>query len=87
MSSEGKITADVKCNVLCSGGYKLKKNLMLSPKTFGDALVNMKNNFEKEFIPISQKLNTFANSGYHDFYKRSYKKYGCVWEMLLRQNS
>lgn len=79
MSSEGKITADVIKNAMFYAAADINEKFDAIPKTFGDALVNMKNNFVKEFIPISQKLNTFANSeGFMIFTNGVIKSMGAV---------
>lgn len=62
MAAEGKITADVVKNAMFYAATDINEKFEAIPKTFRDSVVNMKNNFVKEFLPISQKLNTFANS-------------------------
>ncbi len=62
MAAEGKITADVVKNAMFYAAADINKKFEAIPKTFRDSVVNMKNNFVKEFLPISQKLNTFVNS-------------------------
>lgn len=53
MSSEGKITADVIKNAMFYAAADINEKFNAIPKTFGDAVTNMKNNFIKEFLPIS----------------------------------
>lgn len=62
MAAEGKITADVVKNAMFYAATDINEKFEAIPKTFRDSVVNMKNNFVKEFLPISQRLNTFANS-------------------------
>lgn len=62
MAAEGKITADVVKNAMFYAATDINEKFEAIPKTFRDSAVNMKNNFVKEFLPISQRLNTFANS-------------------------
>ena len=62
MAAEGKITADVVKNAMFYAAADINEKFEAIPKTFRDSVVNMKNNFVKEFLPISQRLNTFANS-------------------------
>ena len=62
MAAEGKITADVVKNAMFYAATDINEKFEAIPKTFRDSVVNMKNNFVKEFTPISQRLNTFANS-------------------------
>ena len=62
MAAEGKITADVVKNAMFYAAIDINEKFEAIPKTFRDSVVNMKNNFVKEFTPISQRLNTFANS-------------------------
>ena len=79
MSSEGKITADIIKNSMFYAATDINEKFEAIPKTFGDAVTNMKNNFIKEFIPISQKLNTFANSeGFMIFTNGVIKSMGAV---------
>lgn len=79
MAAEGKITADVVKNAMFYAATDINEKFEAIPKTFGDAATNMKNNFIKEFTPISQKLNTFANSeGFMIFTNGIIKSMGAV---------
>lgn len=84
MAAEGKITADVVKNAMFYAATDINEKFEAIPKTFGDAVVNMKNNFIKEFIPISQKLNTFANSeGFTIFTNGVIKSMGAVVDVTV----
>ena len=79
MAAEGKITADVVKNAMFYAATDINEKFEAIPKTFRDSVVNMKNNFVKESLPISQRLNTFANSeGFMIFTNGAIKGIGSV---------
>lgn len=62
MAAEGKVTAEIVKNAMFYAANDINQKFEAIPETFGDAVINMKNNFVREFAPISQNLNSFANS-------------------------
>lgn len=62
MAAEGKITSDIVKNAMFYAANDINKQFESIPKTFNDIMVNVKNNFFKQYEPISQRLSNLANS-------------------------
>lgn len=68
MSSEGAITADIIKGAMFAAATDINDKFSSLPMTFGDAMVNIKNQGLQAFQPVIQKLNEIANSeGFQKF--------------------
>ena len=62
LASEGKITADIIKKAMFYSAEETNKAFESMPMTFGDICTNVKNNTEKLFEPVLQRLNDLANN-------------------------
>lgn len=62
MSSEGLITADIIKNALFSAADDINAKYEEMPKTFGDAMTNIKNTAAMELQPVADKITEVLNS-------------------------
>lgn len=61
LSSEGVITADIIKNALFSASDDINKKFDQMPKTFGDAMNNIKNTSQRYLQPIADKITEILN--------------------------
>lgn len=62
LSSEGVITADIIKNALFSSADEINEKFDKMPKTFGDAMNNIKNTTQRYLQPIADKITEMLNS-------------------------
>lgn len=62
MSSEGLITADIIKNALFTAADDINAKYEEMPKTFGDAMTNIKNTAAMELQPVADKISQLLNS-------------------------
>ncbi len=62
LASEGKITADIIKKAMFYSADETNKAFESIPMTFGDIATNIKNNAQKLFEPVLQRLNDLANN-------------------------
>lgn len=62
MSSEGLITADIIKNALFTAADDINAKYEEMPKTFGDAMTNIKNTAAMELQPVADKISELLNS-------------------------
>lgn len=62
LSSEGKITSDIIKNALFSAADDINEKYEQMPKTFGDAMTNIKNTASRYLQPVADKITEFLNS-------------------------
>lgn len=68
MSSDGAITAEIIKGAMFAAATDINSKFETIPMTFGDAMVNIKNQGLQAFQPVIQKLNELANSeGFKQF--------------------
>ena len=62
LSSEGVITSDIIKNALFSASDEINEKFEQMPKTFGDAMNNIKNTTSRYLQPVADKITEFLNS-------------------------
>ncbi|MGM9543590.1 MAG: tape measure protein [Romboutsia timonensis] len=62
LSSEGVITSDIIKNALFSAADDINAKYEQMPKTFADAMTNIKNNAQKTLQPVADKISNILNS-------------------------
>lgn len=62
LSSEGVITADIIKNALFTSADDINNKFDQMPKTFGDAMTNIKNNAQRSLQPVADKISAMLNS-------------------------
>jgi tape measure domain-containing protein len=68
MSAEGTITADIIKGAMFAAATDINDKFSSLPMTFGDAMVNIKNEGLQAFQPVIEKLNKLVNSeGFKQF--------------------
>ena len=68
MSADGEITADIIKGAMFAAANDINSKFEQLPMTFGDAMVNIKNEGLQAFQPVIEKLNQLANSeGFQQF--------------------
>ena len=62
LSSEGVITSDIIKNALFSASDDINAKFEEMPKTFGDAMTNIQNTFQRYLQPIADRISQMLNS-------------------------
>ena len=62
LSSEGVITADIIKNALFQASGDINEKFDTMPKTFGDAMTNIKNTTQRYMQPVANKITEMLNS-------------------------
>jgi tape measure domain-containing protein len=62
LAAEGKVTSDIIVKAMFSMGDEINQSFERLPKTFNDAMNNLKNNAMRAITPITERFSAFLNS-------------------------